>query len=95
MVDTRFSVSIHIMTTLAYNEGELMNSDMLAKGLKTNATFVRKLIARLVSAELVESFRGKGGGIKLAKDPHKISLKDIFPSVAAFRHFCIETEYML
>lgn len=78
MVDTRFSVSIQIMVTLAYHSDELMNSETLAHALKTNATFVRKLISPLVEAKLVTAYRGKGGGMKLAKSPHQISLKDIY-----------------
>lgn len=78
MVDTRFSVSVHIMVSLAYNQDELMSSETLAKVLKTNATFVRKLVSRLVDAELIESYRGKGGGIKLARPPRNISLDEIY-----------------
>lgn len=78
MVDTRFSVSLQIMVTLAYHSEELMKSEVLAKILKTNPTFIRKLVSRLVEAELVESFRGKGGGIKMAKGASNISLKDIY-----------------
>jgi Rrf2 family protein len=78
MIDTRFSVSVQIMMTLAYHSDELVNSELLASVLKTNATFVRKLVSRLVEARLVESFRGKGGGIKLAKSPQAITLKDIY-----------------
>lgn len=78
MVDTRFSVSVQIMMTLAFHSDELMNSEALAKVLKTNPTFVRKLVSNLVEDGLIESFRGKGGGIKLAKSPSDISLKDIY-----------------
>lgn len=78
MVDTRFSMSVQIMMSLAYHGEELMNSEQLAKSIKTNATFVRKLVSRLVEAGLVQSFRGKAGGIKLAKSPSDISLKDIY-----------------
>lgn len=78
MVDTRFSVSLQIMVTLAYNSDELVNSDYLAKILKTNPTFIRKLVSRLVEANLIESFRGKGGGIKIAQAPQSISLKEIY-----------------
>jgi Rrf2 family protein len=78
MVDTRFSVSIQIMMTMAWHRDELLNSEMLAGVLKTNATFIRKLVSNLVAAGLIESFRGKGGGIKLAKSPDKISLKEIY-----------------
>lgn len=78
MVDTRFSVSIQIMMTLAWHKDELLNSEFLANVLNTNATFIRKLVSNLVAAGLVTSFRGKGGGIKLAKSPDKISLKEIY-----------------
>lgn len=78
MVDTRFSMSVHIMLTLAYHQDELTNSDSLSKILKTNPTFIRKLVSRLVDAELIESYRGKGGGIKMVKSPSEITLKDIY-----------------
>lgn len=78
MVDTRFSVSIQIMMTLAAHNDELINSELLAKVLKTNPTFVRKLVSNLVAANLITSYRGKGGGIKIAQQPSKISLKDIY-----------------
>lgn len=78
MVDTRFSVSIQIMMTLAYHAEELMNSEGLAKVLRTNPTFIRKLVSNLVEAELIESFRGKGGGIRIARTPDSITLKEIY-----------------
>jgi len=78
MVDTRFPVSVHIMISLAYHQDELMNSESLAKNLKTNATFIRKLVARLVEAKLIVSYRGKGGGIKIARSPSQITLRDIY-----------------
>jgi Rrf2 family protein len=78
MVDTRFAVSVHIMVTLAYHQDELMNSQALAQALKTNATFIRKLVSKLVDAKLIESYRGKGGGIKLASKAAAISLADIY-----------------
>lgn len=78
MVDTRFSVSVQIMMSLAYHSDEMSNSESLSKALKTNPTFIRKLVSNLVEAQLVKSFRGKGGGIKIAKSPEDISLRDIF-----------------
>ncbi|MFZ4715823.1 MAG: RrF2 family transcriptional regulator [Bacteriovoracaceae bacterium] len=78
MVDTRFSVSVHIMVTLAYHQDDLVNSEALAKNLKTNATFVRKLVSRLVEADLVQSYRGKNGGITLGKKASDITLKEIY-----------------
>ena len=39
--------------------------------------FLRKLVKRLVDGGLIESRRGKGGGMALAKAPQTISLYDI------------------
>lgn len=78
MEDTRFSVSIQIMMTLAHHPDEILSSEGMAGALQTNATFIRKLVSNLVNAGLVESFRGKSGGVKLAKKPEQITLKDIY-----------------
>lgn len=78
MIDTRFSVSVQIMMTLGHNPDELISSDTLANLLTTNPTFVRKIVSRLVAAHLIKSYRGKGGGIELAKHPSDISLNDIY-----------------
>ena len=81
MVDTRFPVSVHIMTSLAYNQPTLMSSEQLALGIKTNASFIRKLVVSLASAGLVESVRGKAGGVRLAKKPKDITLDQIYRAV--------------
>jgi Rrf2 family protein len=78
MVDTRFPVSVHIMTLLAYRPETLLSSTDVAKSLKTNPAFVRKLVGRLVDGGLIQSARGKGGGLTLARSAKHISLKDIY-----------------
>lgn len=78
MIDTRFSVSIQIMMTVAHHKDELVTSELLANALDTNPTFVRKMVARLVEGGLLNSYRGKGGGIELARKANDISLKEIY-----------------
>lgn len=82
MVDTRFSVSLHIMTGLANNQPHLVSSEQLAISIKTNASFIRKLVVSLSNAGLVESVRGKAGGLRLAKNPKNITLDQIYKAVA-------------
>ncbi len=84
MVDQKFAVAIHIMTLLAYEKceaGRLLTSEQVAKSVRTNPAVVRRLIAKLVDAELLESFKGKNGGVQLAKCPTKISLREIYDAV--------------
>ena len=81
MVDQRFSVSVHIMTALAFDkcqEGRLKTSEELAKSVRTNPTVVRRLVARLVEAKLLKAYKGKSGGIELARCPDQINLGDIY-----------------
>lgn len=81
MVDTRFPVSLHIMTGLANRQPDLVSSEQLAISIKTNASFIRKLVVSLSNAGLVESIRGKTGGIRLAKNPKDITLDQIYKAV--------------
>jgi Rrf2 family protein len=81
MVDTRFPVSIHILTVLAHYQPKLVSSEQLAVSVKTNASFIRKLVVALSAAGLVESVRGKAGGIRLAKSPKNIGLDEIYSAV--------------
>ncbi len=82
MLDQKFSVSIHIMTVLAYHQGELMTSEQLAGSIRTNPTVIRRLVAKLVDAGLLESFKGKSGGVRISKSAKSISLKDIYAAVS-------------
>ncbi len=76
--NTHFSMAIHVLSALAYHEGELVGSDHLAKSIGTNPSFLRGLIGRLKEAGLVETQMGKGGGTRLANKPENISLRDVY-----------------
>lgn len=78
MVDTRFSVSVHIMTVLACNQNRLVTSPTLAQSVRTSPIVVRRLVAKLVEHGLVKSFRGKTGGVELARRAEEITLRDIY-----------------
>ena len=83
MVDQRFAVSIHIMTALAYHDEAKgrVTSDFLASSVRTNPTVVRRLVSRLAEAGLLNAYKGKTGGVELARRPNDISLKDIYNAV--------------
>ena len=59
-----------------------MTSEQLAKSVRTNPTVVRRLLSRLVEAGLLESFKGKSGGVKITKDPREINLREIYCAVS-------------
>ena len=81
MEDLRFATSLHVMVYLAEASKvseKLMTSAELADGLNANPALIRKLLAPLVEAGLIETFQGKTGGARLAKSAKLITLKDIY-----------------
>ena len=92
MVDTRFPVSVHILTSLAYQRPQLVSSEQLSEGIKTNPSFIRKLVVLLAAAGLVESVRGKTGGVRLAKNPKDITLDQVYRAVTESTLMAVPTK---
>ena len=76
--NTHFSMAVHVLSALAYNEGELVSSENLARSMGTNPSFLRGLVGQLRDAGLVETRLGKGGGMTLARPADMISLLDVY-----------------
>jgi Rrf2 family protein len=88
-INTQFSIAVHIMAGLAYRCDQDTTSANLAMSVNTSPSFVRRVLARLSKAGLVETATGKAGACWLAKDPKDISLLDIYEAVDAPRAFSI------
>jgi Rrf2 family protein len=87
--NSQFSIAVHIMTILAFHRSEEICSGDIAISVNTNASFVRRVLARLSKAGLVNASKGKGGHCSLAKPSKKISLFDIYKAVEAPKAFSI------
>jgi Rrf2 family transcriptional repressor of oqxAB len=86
MIDIRFPTALQMMLSLALAQQESvpqLSSSQLAQSLGANPSFVRKLLVPLVRDELVDSVMGKTGGVRLARTPDQITLRDIYRSVVA------------
>ncbi|MGA9777085.1 MAG: Rrf2 family transcriptional regulator [Verrucomicrobiia bacterium] len=88
-VNTQFSIAVHILAGLAYRNGRDAVSAELASSVNTSPSFVRRTLARLSRAGLVETATGKAGACWLAKDAKNISLLDIYKAVDAPKAFSI------
>lgn len=82
MVNQQFATAVHILTALACKKDDLMSSDDLAKSVNTNPVVIRRLLSLLTKSKLVITARGKSGGVKLAKEPGQINLRDIYIAVS-------------
>jgi Rrf2 family protein len=76
-VSTRFTVALHILTLLASSPGQALTSEHIAGSVNTNPVVVRRLLGTLRKIGIVSSQPGNGGGWELAKDPDKLTLRDI------------------
>ena len=81
--NTHFSIAVHVLSALAYNEGSVVASEDLARTVGTNPSFLRGLIGQLRDAGLVETRLGKGGGAALARPAKKINLNDVYRATEA------------
>lgn len=81
MNNSRFPISLHILTLLARENGTLLSSDYIAGSININPVLVRKEISNLRNHGLVESKEGKNGGATLAKPAATILLSEIYHAV--------------
>lgn len=81
MRNEQFSSALYVLMTLAYNSDRKLSSREMALGLKTNPVVVRRLMSQLAEAGLIESRKGRDGGVWLAVEPNKVTLADIYRAV--------------
>jgi Rrf2 family protein len=79
--NSRFAVSVHTLAVMAHRQGNLVTSEMIASSVNTNAVVIRRILRALTQKKLIATLPGKNGGSKLAKDPDKITLMDIYEAV--------------
>jgi Rrf2 family protein len=97
MITRETDYSMRMMVALAerYNRGvESVSSASVAEEMDIPYRFLRKLAKRLVANGLIESRRGKGGGVTLARKPAEISLFDVLQATGprgAELSLCVST----
>lgn len=88
-VNTQFSIAVHLLAGLACDGGRGVTSNDLAASVNTSPSFVRRTLAKLSKAGLVETTTGKGGACRLGKDAKDISLLAVYEAVDAPKAFSI------
>lgn len=90
-VNTQFSIAVHILAGLACRRDKDTTSATLARSVNTSPSFIRRTLAKLSKARLVETTTGKTGACRLGREPKDISLLDIYEAVDAPKAFSIHT----
>jgi Rrf2 family protein len=74
-------MAVHVLTVLAYKEGDRITSAFLADSVNTNPVIIRRLLLALQRARLIETRKGAGAGSRLSRAPGRINLAEIYRSV--------------
>lgn len=75
-MNSSFSLAVHALVYLNHRQSTL-SSEELASNICTNPATVRKTLAKLKAAGLVEAKEGAGGGYALSCDPDEVSLAQV------------------
>jgi Rrf2 family protein len=79
--NSRFAVAVHALVALAYLD-DLVTSEQLASGtVNTNPVVLRRIMAKLAKAGIVDAHPGKTGGFRLARDPRSIDLGTVWSAI--------------
>jgi Rrf2 family protein len=76
-MNSRFSTAVHILTLLASTREQRLTSEWIAGSVGTNPVVIRRQLAVLREAKLVESKGARGGGWALARSPEAIKLSQV------------------
>ena len=74
-------MAVHVLTLLAYREGDRVTSALLAGSVNTNPVIIRRLLLALQRAKLVETCKGAGAGSRLSRSPRRINLAQVYRAV--------------
>jgi Rrf2 family protein len=82
---SRFTMAVHALGMLACEGGShpggVLSSAAIARSVRTNPVVVRRVLADLRRAGLVETRRGARGGVALARPPSRITLGCVWEAV--------------
>src|SRR5260370_16486543 len=83
MIHLRFSTAVQMVLSVALAEHDdfRCTSQMLAEGLGTNPSLIRKLLFPLSRDGLIRPSVGKGGGLRLGRAADRITLREVYQSV--------------
>ena len=75
-----FPVAVQALVVIAETDKPCPSSTM-AQGLKAHAVFVRRVLAHLVRANIVQAREGRDGGYRLARPADHITLAEIYQAI--------------
>lgn len=82
--DSRLSGVLHVLIHMLQADPSVATtSEKLAETMETNPVVIRRVFAGLRKAGLVTSEKGHGGGWRIACDPARVTLAQIYEAVGS------------
>ena len=78
-MDTKFSVAVHVLILISESPNPI-SSDQMAESVGTNASYIRKILALLKKAGIVDGHRGISG-YSLTAAPEQLTLLQVYQAV--------------
>ena len=79
-MDSSFNLAVHALVCLSHS-GRSLSSEALAENICTNPTRVRRVLAGLKKAGMVETREGLDDGYRLMSDPASLTLRQVAEAV--------------
>ena len=80
-MNSQLPIALHIMGFLAFSRGDALTSEVLAATYGTSPVVLRRVLAKLKRAGLVQSRRGVGGGSVLARPADAVTLREVYEAI--------------
>ena len=80
-LSSRFAIALHALCVLVAVSDKDVPSGLIASSINTNPVVVRRILASLKRAGLVQTREGAEGGYRLARAPQQIGLDAIYAAV--------------
>ena len=78
-MDTKFSVAVHVLIMISESPAPI-NSEQMAESVGTNSSYIRKVLALLKKAEIVDGRRGISG-YSMTAAPEQLTLLQVYQAV--------------
>src|SRR5436309_2217819 len=92
-ISQKTEYALRAMIQLAqHKEGELTSAREISEKQRIPLRFLEQQLGALSRAGLVESFRGAGGGCRLARTPSEITVADVVDAIEGpfYPMFCLD-----
>lgn len=87
-----YAIRALIELTMRREQGTLVPAREIADAQQIPLRFLEQQLGALSRAGIVESFRGAGGGCRLARDPREIRMSEVAEAIEGqvYPQFCLE-----